>query len=86
MTTQLSDEPLPHSVGGLLRLRDAARLANLSEHHFKSGAECGDIPVALLHIGRFDFVRAQELCAWLDPASPVGAPLTSSWMKTKGIC
>jgi hypothetical protein len=74
---QLTDTPWPHSrTGGLLRDTTAAELAGMSVYLFRKGCTQGEIPLDLVTVGRFQFVRASQFNGWLAPQAPAGAPLS----------
>ena len=59
---QANDYP---NTPGLWRLAAAASHAGLSPRMFADACERGDIPVTVVRIGTFRFVRCAELGAWL---------------------
>lgn len=71
---QITDFPPQPPAPGLWRIGPAAACASMSVRMFEAAVARGDIPVEIVRVGAYRFVRCTELAAWLRNPSLLGAP------------
>ena len=55
---------------GLIRIPAAAERIGISAYQFSEALLSREIPISVVRLGRFYFVRASELNQWLAPVIP----------------